>query len=75
MGFAKAAAPTDAVQATGAVARFKDLCLDAADHQARADWWCRVLGHVRRNAAVKRTRAPSRTFDISSTALAPGGAA
>jgi hypothetical protein len=21
-------------------ARFKDLCLDASDHQALADWWC-----------------------------------
>nr|WP_179749776.1 VOC family protein [Kineococcus aurantiacus] len=31
-----------------ATARFKDLCLDATDHQAQADWWCRVLGYVRR---------------------------
>lgn len=30
------------------IARFKDLCLDAADHQAQADWWCRVLGYERR---------------------------
>ncbi|WP_380157598.1 VOC family protein [Kineococcus sp. R86509] len=30
-----------------AVARFKDLCLDARDHQAQADWWCAVLGYVR----------------------------
>jgi len=30
------------------IARFKDLCLDAADHQAQADWWCSVLGYVRR---------------------------
>ncbi|GAA0798324.1 VOC family protein [Spirilliplanes yamanashiensis] len=28
-------------------ARFKDLCLDAADHQALADWWCAALGYVR----------------------------
>jgi hypothetical protein len=21
-------------------ARFKDLCIDAGDHQALADWWC-----------------------------------
>jgi hypothetical protein len=33
-----------------ALARFKDLCLDAADHQAQADWWCRVLGYVRRES-------------------------
>jgi hypothetical protein len=30
-----------------AAARFKDLCLDAVDHQAQADWWCAVLGYVR----------------------------
>jgi Glyoxalase-like domain len=34
--------------ATPAVARFKDLCLDAGDHQALADWWCDVLGYRRR---------------------------
>src|SRR5258708_40065938 len=28
-------------------ARFKDLCLDASDHQALADWWCAALGYVR----------------------------
>ena len=33
------------------VARFKDLCMDANDHQALADWWCRVLGYVRRDSA------------------------
>jgi hypothetical protein len=27
--------------------RFKDLCLDASDHQALADWWCVALGYVR----------------------------
>ena len=32
-----------------APARFKDLCLDAADHQALADWWCRAMGYVRRD--------------------------
>ena len=30
-----------------APARFKDLCLDARDHQAMADWWCNALGYVR----------------------------
>jgi hypothetical protein len=29
------------------MARFKDLCLDARDHQALADWWCRTLGYTR----------------------------
>ncbi|MBU7600791.1 VOC family protein [Streptomyces sp. P38-E01] len=32
------------------VAEFKDLALDATDHQALADWWCRVLGYTRRQA-------------------------
>ncbi|MBW1602070.1 VOC family protein [Streptomyces sp. JJ66] len=29
-------------------ARFKDLALDALDHQALADWWCAALGYTRR---------------------------
>jgi hypothetical protein len=33
-----------------APARFKDLCLDALDHQALADWWCSALGYVRRDS-------------------------
>ncbi len=32
-------------------ARFKDLCLDAVDHQALADWWCVAMGYVRRDPA------------------------
>ncbi|HEY4627425.1 MAG TPA: VOC family protein [Blastococcus sp.] len=32
-----------------AAARFKDLCLDASDHQGLADWWCAALGYVRRD--------------------------
>jgi hypothetical protein len=32
------------------IARFKDLCLDANDHHLLADWWCSVLGYVRRDA-------------------------
>jgi len=32
-----------------APARFKDLCLDALDHQALADWWCSAMGYVRRD--------------------------
>jgi hypothetical protein len=30
-------------------ARFKDLCIDADDHQALADWWCRAFGYQRRD--------------------------
>jgi hypothetical protein len=26
-------------------ARFKDLCLDAADDRALADWWCTAMGY------------------------------
>ena len=37
-------------------ARFKDLVLDASDHQALADWWCRVLGYVRRTLPGKERR-------------------
>jgi hypothetical protein len=28
--------------------RFKDLCLDANDHHALADFWCAALGYARR---------------------------
>jgi len=41
-----------------APARFKDLCLDAHDHQALADWWCAALGYVRRD-----TRDDGTPFD------------
>ncbi len=29
--------------------RFKDLCLDANDHQALADWWCAAMGYRRKD--------------------------
>jgi hypothetical protein len=35
-------------------ARFKDLCLDAGDHQALADWWCAALGYARREGESPR---------------------
>ncbi|MCP2164432.1 VOC family protein [Goodfellowiella coeruleoviolacea] len=34
-------------------ARFKDLCLDANDHQRLADWWCAALGYVRRDSLAE----------------------
>jgi hypothetical protein len=40
--------PWSALRVT-APARFKDLCLDARDHQALADWWCGAMGYVRRD--------------------------
>ena len=30
-------------------AAFKDLCIDARDHQALADWWCSAMGYVRKD--------------------------
>lgn len=30
-------------------AQFKDLVLDANDHQALADWWCTAMGYRRRD--------------------------
>ncbi|WP_326945666.1 VOC family protein [Amycolatopsis sp. NBC_01307] len=35
-------------------ARFKDLALDANDHQALADWWCSAIGYVRHASAAER---------------------
>ena len=35
-------------------ARFKDLCIDASDHQALANWWCAALGYLRRASAEPR---------------------
>ena len=32
-----------------APARVEDICIDARDHQAPADWWCAAMGHVRRD--------------------------
>jgi hypothetical protein len=37
-------------------ARFLDLCIDAADHQALADWWCAAMGYVRRNPDDRSAR-------------------
>jgi glyoxalase superfamily protein len=39
------------------MARFKDLCLDANDHQSLANWWCRVLGYVRRGGEAAEAGA------------------
>ena len=40
-------------------AQFKDLALDANDHQALADWWCTVLGYVRRDSLTGDVRPES----------------
>ncbi|SDX71618.1 hypothetical protein SAMN05661080_00933 [Modestobacter sp. DSM 44400] len=39
---------------TDSPARFKDICLDAHDHQALADWWCAAMGYVRRDTLGPR---------------------
>src|SRR3712207_8420601 len=50
---------------TSAPARFKELCLDALDHQAMADWWCAALGYVRKDTADDGTpRRPEEPVPI-----------
>jgi hypothetical protein len=46
-------------------ARFKDLCLDAVDHQALADWWCAAMGYVRSGAADRNPAWPVPLVDPS----------
>jgi hypothetical protein len=46
-------------------ARFKDLCLDASDHQRLADWWCGALGYVRSD--------PDRPAEAPIPIVHPGG--
>lgn len=40
-------------------ARFKAVTLDALDHQALADWWCRALGYLRREAPAGQRGRPA----------------
>lgn len=40
-------------------ARFKDLALDAVDHQALADWWCQALGYARYEPPLGQPPAPA----------------
>jgi hypothetical protein len=39
-------------------AKFKDLVIDACDHQALADWWCTAFGYVRRDSLTGDERPP-----------------
>ncbi|NGO69614.1 VOC family protein [Streptomyces boncukensis] len=39
-------------------ARFKDLVMDAVDHQALADWWCAALGYERREPPAGHSATP-----------------
>ncbi|MFG3255019.1 VOC family protein [Streptomyces sp. NPDC048172] len=39
-------------------ARFKDLVMDAVDHQSLADWWCAALGYERRQPPAGYAERP-----------------
>jgi hypothetical protein len=39
-------------------AEFKDLVLDAGDHQMLADWWCTAMGYRRRDELSPPADAP-----------------
>jgi hypothetical protein len=52
-------------------ARFKDLCLDADDHQMLADWWCTALGYVRKDVVEGY---PERPVDWAVPIVDPAGA-
>ena len=56
-----------------APARFKDLCLDARDHQTLADWWCAALGYVRRDD-LEPTEDEPRPHDWPVPIVDPSGA-
>src|SRR3954463_8023568 len=56
-----------------APARFKDLCLDARDHQTLADWGGAALGYVRRDDLEPAADAP-RPRDWPVPIVAPSGA-
>jgi hypothetical protein len=42
---------------------FKDICLDANDHQALADWWCAAMGYVRRHQEERPREWPVAIVD------------
>jgi hypothetical protein len=47
------------IRPMAAHARFKDLVLDAGDHQALAEWWCRALGYRKRDTLADGTPRPA----------------
>jgi hypothetical protein len=57
-----------------APARFKDLCLDARDHQALADWWCSAMGYVRRDEVAPPEEGWTRPLDWPVPIVDPSGA-
>ena len=54
-------------------ARFKDLCLDANDHHAVADWWCAAMGY-RRKDELEPEEGWTRPDDWPVPIVDPGGA-
>ena len=50
---------------TDSPARFLDLCIDAIDHQALADWWCAAMGYARRDPAGSDPAGPVAIDDPS----------
>jgi Glyoxalase-like domain len=56
-----------------APAAFKDLCLDARDHQALADWWCAAMGYVRRDVLEPADDGWVRPRDWPVPIVDPGG--
>ena len=57
-----------------APARFKDLCLDAIDHQSLADWWCAAMGYVRRDEVEPPEEGWTRPADWPVPIVDPSGA-
>src|SRR3954469_11888152 len=56
-----------------APARFKDLCLDATDHQALANWWCTALGYARRDEVAPPEGGWTRPTDWPVPIVDPSG--
>ena len=65
---------TDARTQLESPARFKDLCLDALDHQTLADWWCAALGYVRRDEVEPPEEDWTRPADWPVPIVDPSGA-
>ena len=64
---------TDAPAGGNSPARFKDLCLDALDHQTLADWWCAAIGYVRRDS-LEPADDEARPLDWPVPIVDPAGA-
>ncbi len=56
-----------------APARFKDVCLDAADHQVLADWWCAAIGYRRRDEIAPEEDGWTRPRDWPVPIVDPAG--